>query len=315
MISVSIQGQMKSTSQWLTLARFADVSGFDTLYVADHPGTSPAPFVSLSAAAVVTERIRLGTCVLNAGRWEPFVLASEIATLDVLSGGRLLLGIGAGHTPAEWSMVGLEIPLPVDRVARLVEVVEAVRMLLRGDQVSMSGDYIKMSDALLNVPSPIQTPIPLMVGGNGRRLLTFAAENADVVGVSGLSKTLADGHSHEVDWHSDSLNRTFDLVRSASGARGRNVSIEALVQHVEFTEDREKFASKIAHLIEGASAQDLLTSPFMWIGTPATIVQQLRDFEQRWGISRYVVREDAASQAVEILEMLGSESRVEYPND
>src|ERR1035437_846374 len=96
-------GQMKSPSQWLSLARFADESGFDTLYVADHPGTSPAPFVSLSAAAVVTERIRLGTCVLNAGRWEPFVLASEIATLDVLSGGRLLLGIGAGHTPAEWS--------------------------------------------------------------------------------------------------------------------------------------------------------------------------------------------------------------------
>ena len=307
MISVSLQGQMKGVSQWLEFARAADNAGFDTLYVADHPGTTAAPFVSLSAAAAVTENIRLGTCVLNAGRWEPFTLANEIATLDVLSGGRSLLGIGAGHTPAEWSMVGLEIPRPVDRVARLVEVVGAVRKLLSGERVSMSGAYIKLTDALLSEPCPIQRPIPLMIGGNGPRLLTFAAENANIVGVTGLAKLLADGHSHEVDWRTESLNRTFDLIKSTSAARERDVSIEALVQHVEFTEDPEKIADKIEKLIPGATAQDLLTSPFMWIGTPSAIVQQLRDFEQRWGISRYVVREDSTSRAVEIVRELRSE--------
>jgi probable F420-dependent oxidoreductase len=294
-------------SQWLALARDADNAGFDTLYVADHPGITAAPFVSLSAAAAVTENIRLGTCVLNAGRWEPFTLAIEIATLDVLSGGRSLLGIGAGHTPAEWSMVGLEIPRPGERLARLVEVVEAVRKLLAGDRVSMSGIYIELTDALLSEPRPIQRPIPLMIGGNGPRLLTFAAENADIVGVTGLVKLLADGHSNEADWRTESLNRTFDLIRSTTVARGRDVRIEALVQHVEITDDPEKIADEIAKLIPGASAQDLLTSPFMWIGTPATIVHQLREFEQRWGISRYVVREDAILRAVEIVRMLRSE--------
>ena len=107
-IRVSVQGQLENTSRWLELAKAAEAGGLDTLYVADHP-TSPAPFVALAAAATVTERIRLGTCVLNAGRWEPLALASEVATLDVLSDGRTLLGIGAGHTPAEWLMAGVEI--------------------------------------------------------------------------------------------------------------------------------------------------------------------------------------------------------------
>jgi alkanesulfonate monooxygenase SsuD/methylene tetrahydromethanopterin reductase-like flavin-dependent oxidoreductase (luciferase family) len=204
-------------------------------------------------------------------------------------------------------MVGLEIPRPVDRVARLVEVVEAARKLLSGDRVSMSGAYIKLADALLSEPCPSQRPIPLMIGGNGPRLLTFAAESADIVGVTGLAKLLADGHSHEVDWRTESLNRTFDLIRSTSAARGRDVSIEALVQHVEITENPEKSADQIAKLIPGASAQDLLTSPFIWIGTPATIVQQLQDFEQRWGVSRYVVREDAILKVVEIVQLLRSD--------
>jgi probable F420-dependent oxidoreductase len=304
MIRVSLQGQMKNMQQWLSLATKADDLGFDTLYVADHPGTTPAPFVALSAAAVVTDRIRLGTCVLNAGRWEPFTLASEIATLDVLSNGRSVLGIGAGHSPAEWSMVGLEIPLPADRVARMVEFVEAVRPLLSGDQVTTQGAFITLSDALLNEPRPIQKPIPLMIGGNGSRLLKFAAENADIVGVSGLNKTLADGHSHEVDWRPDTLNRTFDRISSIATARERNPSTEALVQHIHFTEDSEAVATELAKLIPGAAPEDLLTSPFTWIGTPAKIVQQLRDFEQRWGLSRYVIREDVLGQATEIIRLL-----------
>ncbi len=307
MIAVSLQSQMKDMEQWISLAKFADDAGFDTFYAADHPGSTAAPFVSLGAVAAVTKKIRLGTCVLNAGRWEPFALATEIATLDVLSRGRSLLGIGAGHTPAEWSMVGVDIPPPSVRVARMTEVVDAVRKLLSGDRVSMSGAHIKLSDALLSDPTPIQSPIPLMIGGNGRRLLAIAAERADIVGVTGLTKLLADGHSHEVDWRTDTLNQTFDYVRSTAAAHRRDVSIEALVQHVEITEDPEKTCVAIARLIPGATAEDLLTTPFMWIGTPNSIVQQVRDFEQRWGISRYVVREDSASRSVEIIRKLRSE--------
>ena len=304
MIRVSLQGQLESTPRWLELARTADAGGFDTLYVADHPGTSPAPFVALAAAATVTDRIRLGTCVVNAGRWEPLVLATEVATLDVLSGGRSVLGIGAGHTPAEWSMAELEIPRPAARVARLKEVVEAVQSLLAGNEVSLSGAHVQLKEAILKVPRPIQDPIPLMVGGNGPNLLRFAAGWADIVGITGLGKTLADGHSHEANWGSDTLNSTFGLVRSAAGLADRTPSIEALVQHVEFTEDADARAGEIAKVIPGASGSDILASPFVWIGTPEEIALQLHEFEERWGVTRYVVREAALTQATEMLQLL-----------
>ena len=111
-IGVSLQGRAASPIEWLALAREADRSGFESLYVADHPGTCAAPFVALAAAAAVTDRIKLGTCVVNAGLWEPVPLAMEVATLDMVSGGRAVLGLGAGHTPAEWAMRGRSMPSP-----------------------------------------------------------------------------------------------------------------------------------------------------------------------------------------------------------
>lgn len=79
---------------WLELARDVEAAGFQALYAAGHPGSTPSPFVTLAAAAAVTERIQLGTCVVNAGVWEPLALASEAATLEVVSGGRAVLGLG-----------------------------------------------------------------------------------------------------------------------------------------------------------------------------------------------------------------------------
>jgi probable F420-dependent oxidoreductase len=304
MIQISLQGRPASAAHWLDLARALDADEFNTLYVADHPGTCAAPFVALAAAAVVTERIRLGTCVLNVGRWDPFALASEVATLDVLSGGRSLLGLGAGHTPAEWSMSGTEMPLPGVRIARLAEVVEAVRLLLAGDEVSMQGAHVDLRDAVLNQPRPIQNPIPVMVGGNGQRLLRLAATCADIVGVTGLGVTLADGHSHEANWDSGALDSAFDLIRTTSDMAGRMPSIEVLVQHVEFTDDAEASAHRLAEAIPGASAIDILEAPFVWIGTSSEIVQQLRSCEERWRITRYVVREGVLGEATEVLRAL-----------
>jgi alkanesulfonate monooxygenase SsuD/methylene tetrahydromethanopterin reductase-like flavin-dependent oxidoreductase (luciferase family) len=196
------------------------------------------------------------------------------------------------------------MPPPTHRVARLSEVVGAVRSLLAGDPVSTAGKYVELSDALLSEPRPVQESIPLMIGGNGPRLLTFAAQRADIVGVTGLRKTLADGHSHEVDWRPDSLDRMFELVRDVASASGRSPGIEALVQHVQITNDPETSAGAIARHTPGATANDLLASPFMWVGPLNEIVQQLHDYEQRWGITRYVVREPALAAAAEIIHML-----------
>jgi probable F420-dependent oxidoreductase len=230
-VRVSIQASPKDQATWLALATEIERSRLDGLYVADHPGSGPAPFVALAAAAAVTDRIRLGTCVVNAGMWEPVALASAVATLDVVSDGRAVLGVGAGHTPGEWIATGRPYPSPGERVDRMVELIDATQALLRGDTVSRRGDHVILVDATLAGPRPEQDRIPLLVGGNGARVLRFAARRADIVGVTGLGRTLADGHRHEVDWSTAGLDRIAGIIASASGGSGRRPRAR-LARHV-----------------------------------------------------------------------------------
>jgi alkanesulfonate monooxygenase SsuD/methylene tetrahydromethanopterin reductase-like flavin-dependent oxidoreductase (luciferase family) len=119
-IRFGVQADMTSDARsWLELARKVEALGFDALYVADHPGVTASPFASLASAASVTSTLKLGTYVCNAGVRDPVTLASDAATVDVLSNGRLILGLGAGHTPAEWTMNGSDCPSARARVGRL----------------------------------------------------------------------------------------------------------------------------------------------------------------------------------------------------
>lgn len=293
-MDISVQAAPRDADSWLSLAVDAERAGFDTLYVADHPGSGPAPFVALAAAAAVTERVRLGTCVLNSGMWEPLSLANEAATLDLVSNGRALLGIGAGHTPSEWTASGRAYPSAGERVDRMIEIVDATTALLEGDVVTRTGRHVVLDDASLSEPRPVQDRVPLMIGGNGDRVLRFAAERADIVGVSGLGKTLADGHRHAIDWSPAELRRIAELTAGCH--------VEALVQHVEITDDAAGAAERLASAIEGATADDLLAAPFVWIGTVDEIAESLIGFESELGIGRYVVREAAMGAAELVLD-------------
>jgi probable F420-dependent oxidoreductase len=276
------------------LAAEVEAAGFDGLYVADHPGSTPAPFVALAAAAGVTERIQLGTCMLNAGVWNPVALAREAATLDVVSGGRAVLGVGAGHTPDEWTSTGRPYPSPGERVGRMIELVKATEALLRGDPVSLRGDHFTLVHATMSDPRPVRERIPLLIGGNGTRLLRFAAEYADIVGVTGLGRTLADGHRHEVDWSPAGLTRIADVIASA-GTGAHRPEIDALVQHVEITDDAATAAARLTAHVPGASVDDLLAAPFVWLGTIDEIRYKLRIHEAGLGIQRYTVRASAVA--------------------
>ena len=156
---------------WLDLAQKAEDSGFDALYVADHLGVTASPFAALAAAAGVTSTLKLGTYVLNVGIRYPLAIASDAATIDVLSNGRFILGLGAGHTPAEWAMTGRDYPSAAARVGRLVETVDVVTKLLAGEVVTHHGRYVHVDDAFLLTPRPVQDPIPLLIGGNGAQVL------------------------------------------------------------------------------------------------------------------------------------------------
>lgn len=301
---VSVQAAPADRVSWLQMARDVDAARFHRLYVADHPGSSPAPFVALAAAAAVTDRIQLGTCVANAGRWEPLDLANAAATLDVVSGGRALLGVGAGHTPQEWTSTGRPFPSPGERVARMTEVVEATQALLDGEPTSIRGRHVTLVDAVLDNPRPVQERIPLLVGGNGDRVLRFAAQHADIVGITGLGRTLADGHNHKVDWSPQATERTLDHVYSTAAAAGRTPEVEALVQVIEITDDAGAAADRISSLGTGASADDLLSTPFAWIGTIDEIVARLRRLNDQ-GITSHVIRAAALADARRIVTALG----------
>ena len=127
MVTFSLQAKPTAAAEWLDLARRAEQAGFESLYVSDHPGYGVSPFVALAAAAAVTSQIRLGSYVSHAGVREPVLLATDVATLDVVSGGRAVLGLGTGHNPAEWAAVGRTRPDVRGRVDHCIEVAERTR--------------------------------------------------------------------------------------------------------------------------------------------------------------------------------------------
>ncbi|MFI9402774.1 TIGR03621 family F420-dependent LLM class oxidoreductase [Nocardia sp. NPDC052316] len=305
-IKFSMTANIIDVASWPDFASGCEQEGFDALMVPDHPGSFAAPFVALAAAATATETIRLGTNVVNAGMWEPFLLAGEVATLDLVSGGRALFGIGAGHTPAEWTMQGREHPSAAARVARMVEVTDTTRRLLAGETVTFAGEHVQLRDAVLARPRPVQEQVPVLVGGNGTRVLRYAAETADIVGFSGLGRTLADGRNHETRWGLDQIDAQVDLVRDTAAAAGRTPAFEALVQHVEITDDAEAACARFAEDVPTTSVAELLSSPFVLIGTVDELVAELRAHQKRWGFERFVMRAAARAAGAQLLAALSS---------
>ena len=303
-ITFSLQAHPGSAASWTELARRAEDLGFDSLYVADHPGSGASPFVALAAAASVTTRLRLGSYVLNAGTWEPLLLANEVATLDLVSEGRAILGIGAGHTPAEWTMLGRVRPAPAVRVQRCIALASAVRRLLAGETVEVDEAGVVAHAAQLTWHESGRG-IPLLVGGGNRALLDFAAVEADLVGLSGLGRTLPDGHAHEVRWTSREVAAQTDRIRAQASAAGRSVPLEALVQRFAITDDAE--ASVTAFADEGGVGDpaDLLDVPYVQYGSAAQIAERMRAHAERFGITRYAVRGPMIDDVVRVMAELG----------
>jgi probable F420-dependent oxidoreductase len=268
-------------------ARRAEALGFDIVLVADHVGSDWSPLLSLLAASVATTTVRLGTFVLNAGLHHPLMLAREVATLDHFSAGRVELGLGAGHTRSEFAAAGVPFAPARDRKARLAEFVEIVRALLDGETVDHHGDHFTLTGA--STGRAAQDRLPILVGGSGRSLLTHAARHADIVGFTGLGRTLPDGHRHAARFQPETLEDEVGVVRQAAGEGA--VELNVLVQVVEITDDRRAAAAAIADRVEDLTVEDALATPFLALGTHDEIAEHVRSAYDRWGISYFVVRE------------------------
>ena len=257
--------------EWVDNARRWESIGYDTLWVADHIGMFD-PFAALSAAAVATERLRIGTYVLNAEFWNPLLLARVAATTDLMSGGRLTLGLGAGHNAEEFTQAGLRYPPPGERVDRLATLVPAVRRLMAGETVD--DPALGLVGAATGIPPA--TP-PLLVGGNGDRILALAGAEADVVGVVGFTSGTGRVHDDLSHWGWDGLADRVGHARAAAEAAGRTVRFDALVQRARVTDDP---ATALADFTERGLPAALFDSPFLLVGTEDELVERLRRIEE-----------------------------------
>jgi len=267
----------------------AEELGFDIVLAADHVGLGWSPMPTLSVIAAKTARIRLGTLVLNNDMRNPVQLAWEASTLDRLSGGRFELGLGAGHTPAEFDATGIERSAPVDRKRRLTESVEIIRDLVDGKVVDHDGEHYRIDRARIDRAE--QEHLPILVGGNGAPLLTHAGRHADAVGLQGLGRTRDDGHSHEVKWSIQHLDEQIEQVRVGAGVRFDDLEFNSMVQVVQITDDRESALAKVCERVDGLTMDDASSTPYLLIGTVDEIVLHMMTCNERWGISYFAVRE------------------------
>ncbi len=267
----------------------AEELGFDIVLAADHLGLGWSPMPMLSVIAGKTGRIRLGTLVLNNDMRNPVQLAWEASTLDRLSGGRFELGLGAGHTPAEYDATGIGRSTPAERKRRVAESVEIIRDLVDGKVVDHDGEHYRVDRARIDRAE--QEHLPILVGGNGAPLLTHAGRHADIVGLQGLGRTLEDGHSHEVKWSTQRLDEQIEQVRVGAGERFDDLVFNSMGQVVQFTDDREAALTKVCEQVAGLTMDDAASTPYLLIGTVEEIVVHMMTCNERWGISYFAVRE------------------------
>jgi probable F420-dependent oxidoreductase len=280
-----------SRAEWVSKARRVEELGYSTLTVPDHLGQFFSPMPSLISAAEATTRLRVGTNVLNNDLRHPVLVAREAATIDRLTDGRLQLGLGAGHMKSEYDEAGLAYDAGATRVERLAEAVAIIKRLLQGGAVTVAGRHYRVTAHTIH-PGPVQQPHPpLLIGGNGRRLLTLAAKEADIVGLSGITFREGGTRADVSGWTVAGVDERVRLVREAAGARYEQIEMSALVQRVVVTGQRREAAQELARRWTQLSADEILESPYVLVGTVDQIVDDLQARRRRWDISYYVTFE------------------------
>ena len=289
-------------SAWAEKARRVERLGFSVLAVPDHFRDQLAPVPALTAAALATTRLRVGSLVFCNDFRHPVVLAKEAATLDVLSGGRFELGLGAGWLRAEYDQAGISFDAPGTRIERLEESVAIVKGLLAGERVTFTGRHYSIAD-LEGRPVPVQRPHPpILIGGGGQRTLSLAAREASIVGF--VPRALKDGSGLDrTDFGEAALRQKIQWARAADGDRFDSLELNALIQAVVVSDQRTHTADQLAARFK--VARDLvLESPYVLLGTIDEICDTIRQRRERYGISYLTVFERDMEAFAPVVERL-----------
>lgn len=295
----------ESAEQYRANARKVEDLGFTTLFVPDHFIEHPlAPIPAMAMAAEATERLRVGSLVLGNDYKHPVVLAREAATLDLLTDGRLELGIGAGWMTADYEKAGMQLDGAGVRVDRLAESVAVLKGLFGDAPFSFAGEHYTITD-LDGEPKPVQRPHPpIVIGGGAPRVLRLAGREADIVGINA---NLRSGEAMNPDAAKSMTGAATDekltWVREGAGDRYADVEIQQYVGFTLFTDDRQALAEAMAPNFD-VTPEMALETPVVLVGTEEQIVDDLLKRRERWDMSYIVVNDDVLDQFAPIVARL-----------
>ena len=293
-----------SAAQWRDRARRVEELGYSALHLADHllgPGEAIAPTFhpihelaavpAMAAAAEATQTLRIGSRVFCVDYRHPAVLAKEAATLDLLSDGRLELGLGAGWLQNEYDAIGLDFdPAPV-RIARLAEVVDFVKRHATGDAIAFRGDHLQVS-GYAGVPAPVQRPHPpIMIGGGSRRILELAAREAQIVSFNFNNRSGVLGRESVQGSTPEATARKVSWVREAAGDRFESLELEIGAYFVAIGEGWEAACEGMGRVF-GLEKQALCAHPHALFGSVDAVCEELIRRREATGIHYLTVGDD-----------------------
>jgi probable F420-dependent oxidoreductase len=286
-------------AEWIDLARRFEDQGYEAISTPDHLGAQFAPIPALASVAMVTDRVKLSMFVMVNDYRNPAVLAKEVTSLDVLSGGRVELGIGAGWNAAEFAAQGVPFDRPATRIDRLAEAITVLKGAFAGGPFSHEGRYYHVDD--LNVyPRPVRPEgIPFVLGGGGKKMLMLAGHHGDVVSISTNNSARTREVGGSANLGSDVVAEQISWVRDAAGPRFDSIELHIRVFGVAVRPTREEGAEALSEQL--GDPKMLLRSPFVWIGPIEAIHEQILRYRDELGISYYTISQRHADMVTTLI--------------
>lgn len=276
---------------------------------ANHPVQELAPIPAATLAAAVTERLTIGFRVLCVDYHNPVVLAKQLATMSLFSGGRLDIGLGAGWITAEYEAMGIPLDRPGIRIARLAETVEVLRAHFGGGLVDVKGEHGVFASGFEGVPKPVGAP-PIAIGGGGPKILALAGRIADVVA---FNLNNAAGKLSAAGPRSATAELTAEkvaIVREAAGDRFADIQLEIGSYFTILTDDVESAAAALPAQTRGMldlPLPELLEHPHVLLGDASRIADTLVERRERYGFNYVTIREaDMESFAPVVAKLAGT---------
>lgn len=305
-----INEQMTSREAWLEGARAAEELGYATFLIRDHLrpdffGPQFAPFTALMAAAMATSTLRVGTLVIDNDFRHPAVLAKEVATLDLLSEGRVELGLGAGWLEVEYAAAGLPFDPAGVRISRLEEAIPILKGLFGDGAVSATGSHYTVRE-LEGYPKPAQRPHPpLMIGAAARRMLRIAGREADIVSIMTASVVTGSLVVDPAARHWERVREQIDWIREGAGERFDRIELSTGID-LTITDDRrgetERYIARQGWA--GCTPEDVWAMPNVFIGSAAEIADTMRMWRERLDLSYFVINNRSMRTAAPVVALL-----------